>query len=95
MSGVALGSVFPGFFQIVAGWEYASVNLVVIVLIWAMVYPMMVAIDFSGFRGTYKRPKKLVITVVVNAVVPMMAEEPVGAERLRALSQRRIEPRAA
>jgi len=58
-------------------------------------YPMMVAIDFSGFRGTYKRPKKLVITVVVNAVVPMMAEEPVGAERLRALSQRRIEPRAA
>ena len=45
-----LGNLFPGIFQVVASWEYASVNLVVAVLIWAMVYPMMVAVDFSAIR---------------------------------------------
>ena len=68
-AGIALGSLFPGFFQIVAGWEYASVNLVVAVLIWAMVYPMMVAVDFASLRHIHKRPKGLVITVVINWLV--------------------------
>lgn len=68
-TGIALGSIFPGFFQLVAGWEYASVNLVVAVLIWAMVYPMMVAVDFASLRHIHRRPKGLVITVVVNWLV--------------------------
>ena len=68
-AGVALGSIFPGLFQIVAGWEYASVNLVVAMLIWAMVYPMMVAVDFASLRHIHKRPKGLVITVVVNWLI--------------------------
>jgi len=69
VAGVALGTLFPGFFQIVAGWEYASVNLVVAVLIWAMVYPMMVAVDFASLRHIHRRPKGLVITVVVNWLI--------------------------
>ncbi|MFN0043079.1 MAG: ACR3 family arsenite efflux transporter [Alphaproteobacteria bacterium] len=67
--GVALGDSFPGLFQEVAGWEYASVNLVVAALIWAMVYPMMVAVDFASLRHVHKRPKGLVITVVVNWLI--------------------------
>jgi ACR3 family arsenite transporter len=69
VAGVFLGSLFPGLFQTVAGWEYASVNLVVAVLIWAMVYPMMVAVDFASLRHIHKRPKGLVITVVVNWLI--------------------------
>ena len=69
VAGVFLGNVFPGIFQTVAGWEFASVNLVVAVLIWAMVYPMMVAVDFASLRYIHRRPKGLVITVVVNWLV--------------------------
>ncbi len=67
--GVLLGNVTPGLFQTVASWEYASVNLAVAVLIWAMVYPMMVAVDFASLRGIHRRPKGLIITIVVNWLV--------------------------
>jgi len=69
VAGVALGYLFPGMFQTVAAWEYASVNLVVAILIWAMVYPMMVAVDFASLRNVHKRPKGLVITVVINWLI--------------------------
>ncbi len=69
VAGVALGSIFPSLFQLVAGWEYASVNLAIAVLIWAMVYPMMVAVDFASLRNIHRRPKGLVITVVVNWLI--------------------------
>ncbi|KJS43412.1 MAG: arsenic transporter [Rhodospirillaceae bacterium BRH_c57] len=69
VAGVALGTVFPGLFQTLAGWEYASVNLLVAVLIWAMVYPMMVAVDFSSLSHIVDRPKGLIITVVVNWLI--------------------------
>ncbi len=69
VAGVALGTTFPGLFQTLAGWEYASVNLLVAVLIWAMVYPMMVAVDFSSLSHIVDRPKGLIITVVVNWLI--------------------------
>ena len=68
-AGLVLGSVFPAIFETLAAWEYASVNLVVAALIWAMVYPMMVAVDFASLRRIGDRPKGLVITVVVNWLV--------------------------
>lgn len=69
IAGIVLGNLFPGLFELAARLEYASVNLVVAVLIWAMVYPMMVAVDFSSLRHIHKRPKGLVITVVVNWLI--------------------------
>ena len=68
-AGIGLGSAFPGLFQVLAGVEYASVNLVVAVLIWGMVYPMMVNVDFSSLRHVGDRPKGLLITLVVNWLV--------------------------
>jgi ACR3 family arsenite transporter len=59
----------PGLFQTLAGLEYASVNLVVAVLIWGMVYPMMVNVDFASLRHIGERPKGLVITLVVNWLI--------------------------
>ncbi len=67
--GIALGLVAPGLVAAVAGLEYASVNLVVAVLIWAMIYPMMVGVDFASVRGIGRKPKGLVITLVVNWLI--------------------------
>jgi arsenite transporter len=50
LPGLVLGNLLPGVFGALAGLEYASVNLVVAVLIWAMVYPMMIAIDFGALK---------------------------------------------
>ena len=68
-AGIGLGSMIPDFFQFLAGLEYASVNLVVAVLIWGMVYPMMVNVDFASLRHIGERPKGLVITIVVNWLI--------------------------
>ena len=68
-TGIALGNALPGLFQFLAGLEYASVNLVVAVLIWGMVYPMMVNVDFASLRHIGDRPKGLLITVVVNWLI--------------------------
>ncbi len=69
VAGIALGNLFPPIFGTLAGLEYASVNLVVAVLIWAMVYPMMVAVDFSSLRHIGDKPKGLILTVVVNWLI--------------------------
>jgi len=68
-SGVVLGNLIPGAFEIIASYEYASVNLVVAVLIWAMVYPMMVAVDFTSLSHIGDRPKGLILTLVVNWLI--------------------------
>tara|TARA_B100001057_G_C22707713_1_gene894423 strand:+ start:160 stop:1185 length:1026 start_codon:yes stop_codon:yes gene_type:complete len=68
-AGVILGLVVPGLAATLAGIEYASVNLVVAVLIWAMIYPMMVAVDFAAIRDVGTKPRGLVITLVVNWLV--------------------------
>ena len=69
LAGVLLGNLLPGLFGMLAGLEYASVNLVVAVLIWAMVYPMMIAIDFGALKDVGRRPKGLVITLAVNWLI--------------------------
>lgn len=69
LAGLVLGNLLPGLFGALAGIEYASVNLVVAVLIWAMVYPMMIAIDFGSLKDVGQRPKGLVITLVVNWLI--------------------------
>ena len=69
VAGVALGNLIPGTFELIAGIEYAHVNLVVAVLIWIMIYPMMVQVDFSAIRDVGKKPKGLVLTLVVNWLI--------------------------
>jgi ACR3 family arsenite transporter len=69
IAGMLLSNLMPGLFDLLAGLEYASVNLVVAVLIWAMVYPMMVAVDFSSLARVGERPKGLIITLTINWLV--------------------------
>lgn len=67
--GVGLGTVFPAAFEWLSRIEYASVNLVVAVLIWAMIFPMMVQVDLTGITQIGRRPKGLVITLAVNWLI--------------------------
>ncbi len=67
--GVVLGNLFPEAFQIIARLEYAHVNFVVALFIWVMIYPMMVQIDFSSIKDVGKKPKGLILTLVVNWLI--------------------------
>lgn len=69
IAGVTIGSVFPTVFAVIASLEYAHVNLVVAVLIWLMIYPMMIQIDFSSIKDVGKKPKGLLLTLVVNWLI--------------------------
>lgn len=68
-AGILLGSTVPEFFAVIANLEYASVNLVVAVLIWVMIYPMMVSVDFSAISEVSNKPKGLCVTLVVNWLI--------------------------
>ena len=69
VGGLALGQVAPELVQFLASLEYGSVNFAVAVLIWAMVYPMMVSVDFASLRRVHERPKGMIITLVVNWLI--------------------------
>ena len=68
-AGVILGLVAPGLFSAIAALEVASVNLVVAVFIWVMIYPMMVNVDFASLKDVGRKPKGLCITLVVNWLI--------------------------
>ncbi|EKO3930612.1 ACR3 family arsenite efflux transporter [Vibrio fluvialis] len=69
LGGIALGSLAPQAFAAIAGLELAHVNIVIAVLIWLMIFPMMVQIDFSSLKDVGKKPKGLALTLVINWLV--------------------------
>lgn len=69
IAGVSLGHLTPQIFEVIASLEYAKVNLVIALLIWIMIYPMMIQIDFSSLKEVGKNPKGLVLTIIVNWLV--------------------------
>lgn len=69
LGGVGLGIVAPGVFEAISRYKIGEVNLVVAVLIWVMIYPMMVQVDFASIRDVARKPKGLVITLVVNWLI--------------------------
>ena len=68
-AGVGLGYVAPSVFEVIAAIEYAHVNLVVALLIWLMIYPMMVQIDFGSLKHVGAKPKGLVLTLIINWLI--------------------------
>ena len=67
--GVGAGVLVPELFKAIAAMEYASVNFVVAIFIWVMIYPMMVNVDFASLKDVGRKPKGLCITLVVNWLV--------------------------
>jgi len=66
VAGIALGYVFPAFFQLIGSAEIANVNLPVAVLIWLMIIPMLVKIDFASLGEVSKHWRGISVTLIVN-----------------------------
>jgi arsenite transporter len=69
LAGISLGNLLPEVFQAIARFEYGSVNFLIALLIWLMVFPMMVAVDFSSIKRVHERPKGLIITLIANWLI--------------------------
>ena len=65
-AGIGLGYVFPSFFQAIGSAEIANVNLPVAVLIWLMIIPMLVKIDFASLGQVSKHWRGISVTLIVN-----------------------------
>ena len=67
--GITLGELFPTVFLLFATLEYANVNILIAILIWAMVYPMMVSVNFKTLHRVAEEPKGLFITCIANWIL--------------------------
>lgn len=69
VAGIALGTFMPALPQTLSRLEYAHVNIPVAVLIWVMIYPMMMKVDFNSVKNVARHPRGLVVTCVVNWLI--------------------------
>jgi ACR3 family arsenite transporter len=69
VAGIALGSLFPSIFQSISRLEVAKVNLPVAVLIWLMIIPMLLKIDFHALREVGQHWKGISVTLFINWLV--------------------------
>ena len=95
LTGVLLGNVVPGTFAAIAAVEVAHVNLIVATLIWLMIYPMMVQVDFSSIRDVGKKPRGLALTLVVNWLIKPFSMAALGWLFFRVLFADLVAPETA
>jgi len=69
VAGIGIGFVAGDSMQIMSTWEIYKVNIPIAILIWMMIYPMMLQIDFSSLKKIGRRPKGIILTVVMNWLV--------------------------
>ncbi len=68
-AGIALGTFFPPVFQSLGGMEIAHINLPVAVLIWAMILPMLLKIDYSALHEVWEHKRGIMVTLGINWLV--------------------------
>ncbi len=68
-AGIGIGHFFGPQMQAISKLEWANVNLPIAILIWLMIYPMMLQIDFGSIKNVGKAPKGLVLTLVINWLI--------------------------
>lgn len=64
--GIAVGQWLPAIPQTLSKFEYANVSVPVAVLIWLVIYPMMLKIDFQSVKDAGKRPEGVTVTGITN-----------------------------
>ena len=67
--GIIVGNFAGDSVQFLSRLEFFSVNIPVAVLVWLMIYPMMLQVDFSSIKNVGKRPKGLILTLVINWLI--------------------------
>jgi ACR3 family arsenite transporter len=95
LAGVGLGLVVPGAFQVIAAIEFAHVNLVVAVFIWVMIYPMMIQIDWHAVKDVGRKPRGLILTLVVNWLVKPFTMAALGVLFFHYLFAPWVDPQSA
>ena len=68
-AGIAIGHFLGDTVNVLSGLEVSGVNVLVAVLVWLMIYPMMLQVDFTSIKNVGKRPKGLLLTLVVNWLI--------------------------
>lgn len=69
IAGIAIDQWIPAVPETLGKWEYTNVSIPIAVLIWLMIYPMMLKVDFQSVRNVGKRPKGILITCVTNWLI--------------------------
>ncbi|WP_130808206.1 ACR3 family arsenite efflux transporter [Senegalia massiliensis] len=67
--GIGIGVYFPGIPNLLSKFEYANVSIPVAILIWLMIYPMMLKVDFHSIKKVKETPKGLIITWISNWLI--------------------------
>ncbi|HOL02325.1 MAG: ACR3 family arsenite efflux transporter [Saccharofermentanales bacterium] len=67
--GVLIGRYLPGIPGFLRRFEYANVSIPIAILIWLMIYPMMLKVDFQSIKDTRKNPKGLLVTWITNWLI--------------------------
>lgn len=67
--GVSIGEFLPIIPEFLGKFEYANVSIPIAILIWLMIYPMMMKVDFQSIKLVGKNPKGLLVTWVVNWLI--------------------------
>ena len=68
-AGVTIGKFLPSVPAFLGRFEYANVSIPIAILIWVMIYPMMLKVDFKSIRNVGKNPKGLFITWITNWLI--------------------------
>lgn len=69
LGGIVIGHFAGNSIEVISSLEVAKVNIPVAILIWLMIYPMMLQVDFSSIKKIGKRPKGVVLTLVINWLI--------------------------
>ncbi len=69
VAGIGLGKIAPGLSEVLGQLNVFGINLPVAILVWLMIYPMMVQIDFASLRNVRRSPRPLALTVIVNWLI--------------------------
>jgi arsenite transporter len=69
VAGILIGQFVPALPEFLSRFEYAQVSIPIAVLIWLMIYPMMLKVDFKSIVNAGKKPKGLIVTIVVNWLI--------------------------
>lgn len=69
LGGIIIGNFTGDSIDILSKMEIFNVNIPVAILIWLMIYPMMIQVDFSSIKNVGKRPKGLILTLVINWLI--------------------------
>lgn len=95
LAGLFLGNLFPSIFNLIAGLEYAHVNLLIAIFIWLMIYPMMVQVDFTAIKNIGKRPQGIWLTLVINWLIKPFTMAALGWLFFKVLFAGWVDPQSA